>query len=65
MAVPQKELNMFLGIMAFYVLLSHVIFPAIFFFFIEKTLTSAGNGFIVGSLISILLWLVFGSKMVK
>lgn len=54
----------FVGIMLFYILLSYLIMPAIFFFFIEKTLKSAGNGFVLGSLVSVGMWLVVGSKMV-
>jgi hypothetical protein len=54
----------FVGIMFFYVLLSYVLFPAGFYFWVEKTLVSAGNGFMVGSVISILLWLWVGKSLV-
>ena len=54
----------FLSIMLFYILLSYVIGPAIFYYFIQKSLTSAGNGFVLGSVISIGLWYIAGSKMV-
>ena len=57
--------NLFLKIMLFYILLSYVIGPLIFYYFIEKSLKSAGNGFIVGSILSIILWISVGSKMVK
>jgi len=30
-----------------------------------RTLTAAGNGFVAGSILSIILWLTVGSKMVK
>jgi hypothetical protein len=50
--------------MGFYILLSYVLFPAVFYYFIEKSLPSAGNGFVVGSVISIALWYYFGRKMV-
>jgi hypothetical protein len=60
-----SKLQIFLGIMAFYILLSYVLFPLGFFYFVEKSLASAGNGFILGSLVSIALWLVFGRKLVK
>ena len=59
------NIQMFMGIMGFYVLLSYVIFPVVFYYFGGKTLSSAGNGFIVGSIISILLWMFFGKKMIK
>ena len=51
--------------MVFYILLSYVIFPSIFYYFVEKSLVSAGNGFVVGSLVSIALWFVYGKKIVK
>lgn len=60
-----KNLSTFLGIMGFYILLSYVIFPMIFFYFMGKTLQSAGNGFALGSIISILLWYSYGSKMIR
>lgn len=55
----------FLSIMGFYILLSYVIFPAGFYYFVEKSLLSAGNGFVVGSIISVALWYSFGRNMVK
>ncbi len=54
----------FVGIMVFYFLLSYVLFPTGFYFWVEKTLVSAGNGFMVGSVISILLWLWVGKSLV-
>jgi len=58
------ELSTFIGIMAFYILLSYVIGPVLFYYAFGKTLKSAGNGFIVGSLVSIALWHFVGSKMI-
>jgi hypothetical protein len=55
----------FASIMAFYILLSYVVFPLGFYYVVEKSLLSAGNGFIVGSLISIALWLTYGKTMIK
>jgi hypothetical protein len=60
-----SKLQTFLGIMVFYILLSYVIFPLGFYYLIEKSFASAGNGFIVGSLISVGLWLGFGRKLVQ
>lgn len=60
----QKDLTTFGGIMFFYILLSYMIFPLIFYYSFDNTLTSAGHGFVIGSLISVLLWLFYGSKMV-
>lgn len=59
-----SKLSMFLSIMFFYILLSYVIFPLIFYYAFSPSLKSAGNGFIVGSIISILLWYFFGKKLV-
>ena len=62
---PINKMNTtFIQIMAFYALLSYVIGPAIGYYAFGRTLQSAGNGFIAGSIISILLWHFFGSKMV-
>jgi len=54
----------FIGIMVFYIFLSYVLFPLGFYYGMGKSLTNAGNGFIVGSLISIALWLSVGRKMI-
>lgn len=59
-----SKLQTFLGIMAFYILLSYVIFPAGFYYLVEKTLSSAGNGFIIGSLVSIALWVSVGRNLI-
>jgi len=60
-----KKLQTFIGIMVFYIFLSYLIFPLGFYFIIEKTLKSAGNGFIIGSLVSIALWVSVGRNMIK
>jgi hypothetical protein len=59
------DLKTFGFIMAFYVVLSNILFPAIAYLFFGKTVEAAGNGFIAGSVVSILLWKLYGSKMVK
>lgn len=59
-----SKLQTFIGIMVFYLLLAFIIFPIGFYYLVDKTLLSAGNGFIVGSIISIILWLTVGKKMV-
>jgi hypothetical protein len=51
--------------MAFYAILACFIGPLIGYYLIGKTITNAGNGFIAGSLLSILLWVTVGSKMVN
>lgn len=59
-----SKLQKFLAIMGFYILLSYILFPLGFFYLVERSLLSAGNGFVVGSLISVGLWYGFGRKMV-
>jgi len=55
---------MFLSVMVFYILLSYVIMPLAFYYLGDKTLMSAGNGFIAGSLVSVGLWLTFRSSII-
>jgi hypothetical protein len=55
----------FLTIMLFYILLSYVIGPMFFYYFVNKSLLSAGNGFAVGSILSIILWYTYGSKLIN
>ena len=60
-----KNLQTFLGIMVFYFVLSYVLFPLGFYYLVERSLLSAGSGFVLGSVISIGLWLKFGRRIVK
>lgn len=60
----QKDLTTFAGIMFFYIFISYLLFPMIFYYVLDNTLTSAGHGYVIGSLISVLLWLFYGSKMI-
>ena len=59
-----SKLMSFLAIMLFYIFISYVVFPLMFYFFMNKSLKSAGHGFVVGSIISVILWYMYGSKMV-
>ena len=54
----------FAQIMLFYILLTFFIMPLLFYFFIKKSDASAGNGFVVGSILSLILWFFYGSKMI-
>ena len=63
--MDKTKFNIFLYIMAVYIFISYVLGPIAFYYLIDKSLLSAGNGFIAGSILSIILWLVVGSKMVK
>jgi hypothetical protein len=60
-----SKLQKLFAIFAFYILLSYAVFPIGFYFLIEKSTSSIGNGFVVGSILSIILWFIFGKKMVK
>ena len=44
-----QKMKTFFGIMVFYILLSYVIFPFLFFYFTDKSLNQAGNGEVVGN----------------
>lgn len=59
-----NKLSIFIYIMLFYALLASVIGPLIFYFLGGKSLQSAGNGFALFSILSILLWFTKGRKMV-
>ena len=54
----------FIGIMVFYAILTFVIFPVGFYYLVNNSLMTAGNGFVVGSLISIILWFAFGRTLI-
>lgn len=53
----------FIGIMIFYMIVSNILFPLLFYYLGKKTLASAGNGFIVGSFVTILLWVTVGRTL--
>lgn len=59
-----SKFQTFLYVMAFYILLSYVLFPLTFYYLMGKTLTSAGNGFVVGSILSIILWYSYGRYLI-
>lgn len=59
-----NSLKTFISIMVFYIVVTYVAFPAGFYYLIDKSLVSAGNGFVVGSVVSLLLWYKFGRNMV-
>ena len=59
-----KKLQTFVGIMLFYAVITYLVFPLGFYYGVGKTLSNAGNGFVVGSLVSLALWLSFGRKMI-
>lgn len=54
----------FIQIMVFYMLLIFLVFPMIAYYAFGKTLDAAGNGFVVGAVVSIILYVAFGRKMI-
>ena len=60
-----NNLKTFISIMFFYIIVTYVVFPGGFYYFTDKSLSSAGNGFVVGSVVSVLLWFKFGRNMVS
>jgi len=63
-ASSKPSLSAFAGIMFFYLLLTYVLFPVSFYYIYNKSVFAAGNGFVLGSVLSLLLWWGFGSKMI-
>jgi len=54
-----KGLQMFIAVMVFYAVLSCALMPVAFYYLGDRTLKSAGNGFLVGSVVTVMLWLYF------
>lgn len=59
------KLNTFVGVIAFYAFLACVLFPVVFYYTFNRSLVNAGNGYVIGSLVSIMLWFVYGNKLVS
>lgn len=59
-----NKTQIFIGIMAFYAILTYIVFPLAFYYLGKKTLVYAGYGFITGSIVSLALWLTVGNKMI-
>jgi hypothetical protein len=54
----------FIQIMVFYIILSFIIGPLVGYYIGGNSYENAGYGFIVGSALSIILWIMYGQKMV-
>jgi hypothetical protein len=59
------SITKYTGVMAFYAVLTYILFPAIAYFLFGKTLEAVGNGFIVGSVVSVVLWKMYGFGLVQ
>ena len=64
MTLTDKTIK-FIQIMMFYVLLSFILFPLLSYYVFDNTLEIAGNGYVVGSIISLLLWQFYGKKLIR
>jgi hypothetical protein len=66
MELPKISFNLskFSMIMLFYIFLSYFLGPVVGYYALGKTSAAAGNGFVAGSIISIVLWYTVGSKLV-
>ena len=56
--------NTFIPIMLFYAILSSIVGPVIFYYLGKRSLKMAGYGFVVFSIINIILWFNYGQKMI-
>jgi hypothetical protein len=54
----------FVGIMVFYAVITYLVFPVVSYYAFQKSLAAAGNGFVAGSVLSLVLWFSFGSKLI-
>lgn len=64
-----KTETTFIQIMLFYAFLTYLLFPFIGYHFYKlfigkAKLNGAGNGFVIGSLVSLLLWYFYGRNLV-
>jgi hypothetical protein len=57
-------LSRFVQIMLFYIVLSYLVFPVGAYYIFGHNLQIAGMGYVVGSLISVVLWLTYGRYLV-
>ena len=63
MAISRPML-MFMQIMLFYFFITFLFFPVALYYARYRTIEDAANGYVIGSLISILLWFSFGRYMI-
>ena len=59
-----RPMLMFMQIMLFYFFISFIFFPLSFYYLRYKTVESLGQGYVIGSLLSILLWFSVGKYMI-
>lgn len=59
-----NKLSTLASILLFYAVVACVVGPLLFYFLWKKSLKTAGDGFVAGSLVSIFLWFMYGKNMV-
>jgi hypothetical protein len=59
------DMTKFSGVMFFYMMLTYIVCTAVGYLLFGRTVEAAGNGFIFGSIVSIILWKIFGIRIVK
>jgi hypothetical protein len=60
----EEKFRNYIMIMFFYMILSYAVAPTLYYILIDSSLIGAGKGFMIGSVASIVLWLVYGSMLV-
>lgn len=60
-----SKVNTFVAVIAVYAFLACILFPVVFYYTFNKSLVNAGNGYVIGSLVSIMLWFMYGSKLFR
>ena len=58
------QITIFVQVMLFYALLTFIIGPMIGYYSFGD-LESAGNGYVIGSILSLILWYLVGSQLVE
>lgn len=56
-------MSAFVYLMMFYALVASVISPVIGYYSFGRRLSSAGNGFVAGSVLNLCMWFAVGRKM--
>lgn len=59
------NLTKFSAVMISYIIITYLVAPAAGYWLFGQTVTAAGNGFIFGSILSIVLWKLFGERIVR
>ena len=62
----ESTLSIFSKIMFFYIIITYCVFPVAFYYLgNKKSFIHAGYGFVLGSIISVILWILVGQQKIK